>query len=256
VTGWALAFDARDPGSFGGTLPADAALVTTTTANHGASFALTQDGGNPVPVFARDALGRGRHALRWGPSANAHLLAAGMAEALWNGDMAGVMWVVARAPAVTASTQFLAGFCHPSGATDAAFNNFSVLLTTTSAIGRYNGTTATGDVTISTALSPNENFLLRLRRLNSTDTTPLSLFRDSALAEDVLVSGGNATAVSPASASEIRFVLGRRLWNSTTSAPVTSLDVGALYYLPGEPSAATLAAVEADLRRDWGVDFW
>jgi hypothetical protein len=253
VSSWALAFDARNPAAWpGGVLPADLASVTTTNALYSATYALAQDGAEPVPVFKTDALGTGRHALRWGASANAHLLAAGMAEALWNGDMAGVMWVVLRAPSATAATQFLAGFCHPTGTANAANNNLSIILTTASILGRYTGTNTTGDVTISGAIPVGENLLLRLRRLNSTDTTPLSIFRDSAT-DAGPVSGGNATAPTPAAASAMRFIVGRRLWNNTTSIPVTNVDIGAIYYLPGEPSAGTISAVEADLKSAWGI---
>jgi hypothetical protein len=47
--------------------------------------------------------------------------------------------------------------------------------------------------------------------------------------------------------------VGRRLWNNTTSIPVTNVDIGAIYYLPGEPAAGTISAIEADLKSAWGV---
>jgi hypothetical protein len=77
---WVAQWDFRNPITYGGTLPADGANVAAAQCIGGFPFAAqenTADGG-AVPTFALNAMGTGRHALRFAAASSQYLLLPGI----------------------------------------------------------------------------------------------------------------------------------------------------------------------------------
>jgi hypothetical protein len=97
---WLAAFDFRNPITYGGTLPSDGASVVAAQCIGGFPFAAqenTADSG-AVPTFALDAMGTGRHALRFTAASSQYLLLPGIHSLFNVSDAAPVLVSIFRHP--------------------------------------------------------------------------------------------------------------------------------------------------------------
>jgi hypothetical protein len=108
---WLAAFDFRNPITYGGTLPSDGASVVAAQCIGGFPFAAqenTADSG-AVPTFALDAMGTGRHALRFTAASSQYLLLPGIHSLFNVSDAAPVLVSIFR-HAGTGSPQAVLSF--------------------------------------------------------------------------------------------------------------------------------------------------
>jgi hypothetical protein len=93
---WLAQWDARNPRTYGGSLPADGASITAAQCIGEFPFAAQQDGVANVPTFALDALGSGRHAWRFAAANSQYLLIPGLHSVFSVTDATYVFVTVAR----------------------------------------------------------------------------------------------------------------------------------------------------------------
>lgn len=253
-----IAFDAQNAAVFGGSFPANGASVTSTSAAWGATHTLAQRAAAPVPTFATDAFGSGRHGLRFLRSTGQRLGSAGAPAAFWgpmpNANPSATIVIVARWPTGgnAAGTQFLAGVCHPTGTSNSAHNNLSVITQTTGTLGRATGATTTGDLQLGSAGADNDNLLFFLERNGAASPgTRLTLSRDGTLNANA-GPGGTDSLSGAAAAADVIFSVGGREYNNTTDLFLDAW-VGAVYVIPRALTAGEKSDFNTWLRSRWSI---
>lgn len=249
-----IAFDAQNAAVFGGSFPADGANVSSTSAVWGATHTLAQRNSAPVPTFAVDALGSGRHALRFLNTASQQLASTGAPAPFWGTNPSATLVVVARWPTGGngTGTQFLAGVCHPPGTSNAAHNNFAIITQTNGTIGRATGATTSGDLQLGSAGADNDNLLFFLERNGAAASgTRLRLSRDGT-ADASAGPGGTDTLTGAAAASSVIFSVGAREYNNAASLFLNAW-VGAVYLIPRALTATEKTDFNTWLRSRWGI---
>jgi hypothetical protein len=131
---WLAGFNMRDPAAYGGSLPSDGASVTNLLAMGGFPYAAIQDGANAVPTFRANALGTGRHGLRF-DAASLQYLSLGGLFTPFNITDATFVYACCYRHKGTGNPQNVFGFNRSSGTSQ----NFGHLYTSTAPQYRTNG---------------------------------------------------------------------------------------------------------------------
>lgn len=253
-----IAFDAQNPDVFGGSFPSNGASVSTTSAVWSATHVLAQRGSNPVPTFATDAFGTGRHGLRFVRSSLHQLASLTAPSAFWistvSANPSATLVVVARFPtgSVALGTMFLAGVCHPTGNVNSANNNFSNIAQTTGGIGRATGNTTTGDIQLGSAPAENDNLLYFLERdAAKSSGTRLTFSRDGTT-NATPAAGGADNLGTPTAAANVIFSVGAREYNNLVDLG-TDAFIGAVYLIPRALTAGEKSDFNTWLRSRWSI---
>lgn len=214
---WLAGFNMRDPAAYGGALPSDGASVATLLSMGGFPYAAVQDGVAAVPTFRADALGTGRHGLRF-DAASLQYLSLGGLFSVFNVTDATFVYACAYRHKGTANPQFVFGFNRGAATTQ----NFGHLYSSTAPQYRTNGqvgVSTPGQVTLTIDTTNTIAAVGSHGRVNSTNrANRISHFRNGGARLDNNSSAGTVEALTWTSTNALdSALLGARRTSSVVS---------------------------------------